>query len=106
MFGQLGHFFEFAKGKTDDYGEERYGKEVNRLLGVLGNPLADGRDWIADAYWCGSRKEVSTLDAACDVTRLPPEATRELRDSGRVNSPARPMQGGSSATSPFTTTTR
>ncbi|MEN0062106.1 MAG: glutathione binding-like protein [Myxococcota bacterium] len=45
MFGQFGHFFKFAKGKTDTYGEERYGKEVTRLLGVLDGRLAD-RAWV------------------------------------------------------------
>jgi len=45
MFGQFGHFYKFAKDKTDDYGEQRYGKEVTRLLGVLDGQLAD-RPWI------------------------------------------------------------
>jgi GST-like protein len=49
MFGQFGHFFKFAKGKTDTYGEERYGKEVTRLLGVLDAALAD-RDWLANEF--------------------------------------------------------
>ncbi len=35
MIGQFGHFYKFAKGKTDTYGEERYGKETKRLLEVL-----------------------------------------------------------------------
>lgn len=45
MFGQFGHFYKFAKGKTDGYGEERYAKEVHRLLGVLEARL-EGRAWI------------------------------------------------------------
>ena len=45
MFGQFGHFYKFAKGKTDAYGEQRYGKEVTRLLGVLDGQLA-GRQWL------------------------------------------------------------
>ncbi len=49
MFGQFGHFYKYAKGKTDTYGEERYGKEVTRLLGVLDAALAD-RDWLADEF--------------------------------------------------------
>lgn len=49
MFGQFGHFYKFAKGKTDAYGENRYAKEVERLLGVLESRL-DGRDWICDDY--------------------------------------------------------
>ena len=34
---------------VDTYGEERYGKEVTRLLGVLDSALAD-RDWLANEY--------------------------------------------------------
>jgi GST-like protein len=49
MFGQFGHFFKYAKGKTDRYGEERYGKEVTRLLGVLDRRL-EGRDWLVGEY--------------------------------------------------------
>ena len=49
MFGQFGHFYRFAKGKTDTYGEERYGKEVTRLLGVLDRQL-EGREWLADEF--------------------------------------------------------
>lgn len=49
MFGQFGHFFKFAKGKTDTYGEERYGKEVERLLGVMDRQL-EGKEWIAGEY--------------------------------------------------------
>ncbi len=45
MLGQFGHFFKFAKGKTDSYGEERYGAEAKRLLGVLDKRLA-GRDFL------------------------------------------------------------
>lgn len=49
MFGQFGHFFKFAKGKTDEYGEQRYGKEVTRLLGVLDRQL-EGQEWIAGEF--------------------------------------------------------
>lgn len=49
MFGQFGHFFAFARGKTDTYGEERYKKEVIRLLGVLEGRLTD-RDYLAGTY--------------------------------------------------------
>ena len=45
MFGQFGHFYKFAKGKTDDYGERRYGAEVTRLLGVLNERLR-GRTFL------------------------------------------------------------
>jgi len=50
MFGQFGHFYKFAKGKTDTYGEERYGNEVKRLLGVLEAQLTDGREWLVGEY--------------------------------------------------------
>lgn len=49
MFGQFGHFFKFAKGKTDTYGEERYGKEAKRLLAVMDKQLK-GKTWIAGEY--------------------------------------------------------
>lgn len=49
MFGQFGHFYRFAKGKTDTYGEQRYGKEVTRLLGVLEARLK-GREWLVDSF--------------------------------------------------------
>ena len=48
MFGQFGHFYKFAKGKTDTYGEVRYGKEVTRLLQILDDRVAD-REWIMGA---------------------------------------------------------
>jgi GST-like protein len=46
MFGQFGHFYKYAKGKTDSYGEERYTKEVTRLLEVI-NTRLEGREWLA-----------------------------------------------------------
>ncbi|HMR07063.1 MAG TPA: glutathione S-transferase N-terminal domain-containing protein [Polyangiaceae bacterium] len=49
MFGQFGHFYKFAKGKTDTYGETRYGKEVKRLLEVLERRL-QGRDYLLDDF--------------------------------------------------------
>ncbi len=49
MFGQFGHFYVFAKGKTDDYGATRYGNECKRLLGVLNERLKD-REYILDDY--------------------------------------------------------
>lgn len=49
MFGQFGHFYKFAKGKTDTYGEERYGQEVTRLLGVLERQL-EGKDYIVGEF--------------------------------------------------------
>lgn len=50
FFGQFGHFFKFAKGKTDDYGEKRYTKETNRLLGVLDKRLAAQPYLVGDEY--------------------------------------------------------
>ncbi|MCA9558842.1 MAG: glutathione S-transferase N-terminal domain-containing protein [Myxococcales bacterium] len=49
MFGQFGHFYKFAKGKTDDYGQKRYGAEVTRLLGVIEARLED-RDYLVGEY--------------------------------------------------------
>lgn len=49
MFGQFGHFSRVAKGRTDDYGEHRYEKEVHRLLGVVERQL-EGREWILGTY--------------------------------------------------------
>lgn len=48
-FGNLAHFAKVARGKTDAYGEERFGKEVRRLLGVLDSLLRD-RDHLVGAY--------------------------------------------------------
>lgn len=50
MFGQLGHFFKFARGKTsDDYALRRYTAEARRLLGVLDGRLRD-REYLMDDY--------------------------------------------------------
>jgi len=50
MFGQLGHFFKYAKDKCDHpYPVERYTNEAKRLLGVLDKRL-EGRDYIVDEY--------------------------------------------------------
>ena len=50
MFGQFGHFFKFAKGKTSDtYAEQRYTDEAKRLLGVLNERLKD-REYVMDDY--------------------------------------------------------
>lgn len=57
MFGQFGHFFKFARGKTTDaYGEDRYAKETERLLEVLDRRL-DGRDYLVG-------QELSVADIA------------------------------------------
>ncbi|MEL6183465.1 MAG: glutathione S-transferase N-terminal domain-containing protein [Myxococcota bacterium] len=57
MFGQFGHFYKFAKGKTDTYGEERYGKEVSRLLGVLDRQL-DEREYLTGEF---SMADIATV---------------------------------------------
>lgn len=71
MFGQFGHFRKFAKGKTDAYGEQRYQREVVRLLGVLESRL-EQRDWlcgdfsiadIATAPWMRSLEFYDAYDA-------------------------------------------
>lgn len=49
MLGQFGHFYKFAKDKTDDYGEKRYGAEVTRLLGVIEARL-EGRDFLVGDF--------------------------------------------------------
>jgi GST-like protein len=49
MFGQFGHFHVFAKGKTDDYGDQRYTAETRRLLGVLNERLKD-REYLIGKY--------------------------------------------------------
>ncbi len=55
MFGQFGHFFKFAKGKTDTYGEERYAKETRRLLGVLDRRLE------GQAYLVGNALSIADI---------------------------------------------
>lgn len=48
MLGQAHHFLHFNKGKAP-YAEERYGKEAQRLYGVLDRRL-EGRDFVAGEY--------------------------------------------------------
>src|SRR5690606_32706747 len=49
MFGQFGHFWVYAKDKTDDpYPKERYRNEARRLLGVLNERLKDREYLIGD----------------------------------------------------------
>lgn len=46
MFGQFGHFYVYARDQCDHpYPLQRYGKETQRLLGVLEGHLSD-RDYI------------------------------------------------------------
>lgn len=50
MFGQFGHFYKFARGKTsDEYSLTRYTEETRRLLGVLDARL-EGREYLMDDY--------------------------------------------------------
>ena len=55
MLGQAHHFLKFNPGKAP-YAEERYGKEAQRLYGVLDRQLA-GKDFVAGA-------ELSVADLA------------------------------------------
>ncbi|MGE0847398.1 MAG: glutathione S-transferase family protein [Flavobacteriaceae bacterium] len=48
MLGQAHHFLQFNPGKAP-YAEERYGKEAQRLYGVLDRRL-DGRDFVCGDY--------------------------------------------------------
>ena len=48
MLGQAHHFLQFNPGEAP-YAEERYGKEAQRLYGVL-NTRLEGRDFICDEY--------------------------------------------------------
>jgi GST-like protein len=48
MAGQAHHFLQFNPGKAP-YAEERYGKETQRLYGVLDRQL-EGRDFICGEY--------------------------------------------------------
>jgi GSH-dependent disulfide-bond oxidoreductase len=48
MLGQAHHFLKYNVGKAP-YAEERYGKEAQRLYGVLDRRL-EGREFITDAY--------------------------------------------------------
>ncbi len=62
MFGQFGHFYKFAKGKTDGYGEERYGKETKRLLEVLERQLQD-RDYLLGDFSLADIATVPWIEA-------------------------------------------
>ncbi len=51
MFGQMGHFYKFARDKTsDEYALQRYSTEAKRLLGVLEERLRGGDYIVADAF--------------------------------------------------------
>ncbi|TCT11447.1 GST-like protein [Tepidamorphus gemmatus] len=73
MLGQAHHFLHFNRGKAP-YAEERYGKEAQRLYGVLDRRLAD-RDYLAGEY---SIADIATWPWASrfewqgiDLTRFP-----------------------------------
>ncbi|MEL6284503.1 MAG: glutathione binding-like protein, partial [Pseudomonadota bacterium] len=48
MLGQAHHFLQFNPGKAP-YAEERYGKEAQRLYGVLDKQL-EGKEFVTGAY--------------------------------------------------------
>jgi len=48
MLGQAHHFLKYNVGKAP-YAEERYGKEAQRLYGVLDRRL-EGREFLVDTY--------------------------------------------------------
>ncbi len=51
FFGQFGHFYKFARGKTtDDYGLNRYTQEAKRLLGVLNDRLTDRQYLVGEQF--------------------------------------------------------
>ncbi len=50
MFGQFGHFYKFAKGKTDLYAEQRYTQETIRLLKVMDKKLGETEFLAGDQY--------------------------------------------------------
>ena len=77
MFGQLGHFYKFAKERLP-YPTERYTNEVRRLLGVLetqldGQPYLVGEEytiadictfpWVGCVDWGYGAREYLKLDA-------------------------------------------
>ncbi len=76
MFGQYGHFAKFAKGKTDTYGEERYGKETKRLLGVLDERLR-GREYLV-----GSALSIADVATAPWVNALDFYGVKDAVDFG------------------------
>ena len=54
MLGQANHFLTFNKGKSD-YAEERYGKEAERLYGVLDRHLS------RNEYLAGSEYSIADM---------------------------------------------
>jgi GST-like protein len=65
MFGQAGHFAFYAKGKSE-YAEDRYQREVGRLLGVMERRLAD-RSYLAGEY---SIADIATWPWMAIVARI------------------------------------
>lgn len=49
MLGQANHFIKFNPGKSE-YSEQRYGKEAERLYGVLDRQLGGGGFIVGDEY--------------------------------------------------------
>jgi len=63
MLGQAHHFLQFNKGKAP-YAEERYGKEAQRLYGVLDRRLAD------NAYLAGSEYTIADISSWTWISRF------------------------------------
>ena len=71
MFGQLAHFFFYAKEKHP-YSIERYSNEMLRLLAVMDGHL-EGREWFAgDSYSIADMAIIPWVEGAMDNPDLPP----------------------------------
>ncbi|MGE3256847.1 glutathione S-transferase family protein [Pseudonocardia sp.] len=110
MTGQATHFLRYApeQGIDDAYALDRYGREVQRLYGVLDERLT-GRDYLAD--------EFSVADIACfpwvrvakghgvDLDRFPAVQAWSARIAARPSAKvqlADPATGSTERTTPFT----
>lgn len=71
MFGQLAHFFFYAKEKHP-YALERYSNEVTRQLAVMDGHL-EGRDWFAgDSYSIADIAIIPWVESIFDNPAIPP----------------------------------
>ena len=68
MVGQMAHFILYAKGDAS-YGLERYGREVDRLFGVLDRHLAS-HPFLADEY---SVADLAVLPVSVNMWERAPE---------------------------------
>jgi GST-like protein len=67
LFGQFGHFYKWAKGKTSDtYAETRYLTETKRLLNVLEQRLAE-RDYLIGEYSIVDMATVPWVEGLVDL---------------------------------------